>query len=264
MTDLTPLDAAHAAMEAAPADDAVRLRFYERLADSEMFLLLTEEAQGDNITPEVFDLGDASFVLVFDRDDRLAQFVGKPAPYAALSGRVIAGLLAEQGIGLGVNLDVAPSSILIPPEAVTWLAGTLGNAPSEAEARIEAVAPPRGLPELLLTALDAKLASAAGLADAAYLLGVTYEGGGKGHMLAFVDATPGAQGALAKAVAEALTFSGIEAGALDVAFFRASDPITDRLAQHGLRFDLPKPLETVQDVLRMAPGSDPARPPKLR
>lgn len=264
MTDLTPLDTAHAAMEAAPADDAARLRFYERLADCELFLLLTEEAQGDNISPEVFDLGDASFVLVFDRDDRLAQFVGKPAPYAAMSGRVIAGLLAEQGIGMGVNLEVAPSSILIPPEAVTWLASTLGNAPSEAEARIEAVSPPRGLPDLLLTSLDAKLASASGLADAAYLLGVTYEGGSKGHMLAFVDATPGAQPALAKAVAEALTFSGIEAGALDVAFFRASEPMAARLAQHGLRFDLPQPAESVQEVLRMAPGSDPARPPKLR
>jgi hypothetical protein len=264
MTDQTPLDAAHAAMEAAPADDAARLRFYERLADGEMFLLLTQEAQGDNITPEVFDLGDASFVLVFDREDRLAQFVGKPAPYAALSGRVIAGLLAEQGIGLGVNLEVAPSSILIPPEAVTWLAETLGNAPAEAEARIEAVSPPRGLPDLLLTALDAKLASAAGLAETAYLLGVTYEGGGKGHMLAFVDATPGAQGALAKAVAEALTFSGIEAGALDVAFFRASEPMAAKLAHHGLRYDLPKPPEAVQEVLRMAPGADPARPPKLR
>lgn len=264
MTDLTPLDLAHAAMEAAPADDAARLRFYERLSDCELFLLLTEEPEGENITPEVFDLGEASFVLVFDRDDRLAQFVGRPAPYAALSGRVIAGLLADQGIGLGVNLDVAPSSILIPPEAVAWLAGTLGNAPAEAEARIEALSPPRGLPDLLLTALDTKLASAAGLADAAYLLGVTYEGGGKGHMLAFVDATPGAQGALARAVAEALTFSGIEAGALDVAFFRVADPISERLARHGLRYDLPKPPETVQEVLRMAPGSDPARPPKLR
>ena len=83
-------------------------------------------------------------------------------------------------------------------------------------------------------------------------------------MLAFVDAAPGAQGALAKAVAEALTFSGIEAGALDVAFFRASEPMAARLAQHGLRFDLPQPVEAVQEVLRMAPGSDPAKPPKLR
>ena len=65
-------------------------------------------------------------------------------------------------------------------------------------------------------------------------------------------------------MAEALTFSGIEAGALDVAFFRASEPMAARLTQQGLRFDLPQPVEAVQEVLRMAPGSDPARPPKLR
>ncbi len=118
MSDETPLDMSHAAMEAAPNDDAARLRFYERLADSEMFLLLTKETEGDQISPEIFDLGDASFVLVFDRIERLAQFVGKPAPYAALSGRVIAQMLAGQGIGLGVNLEVAPSQMLIPPEAV--------------------------------------------------------------------------------------------------------------------------------------------------
>ena len=36
----TPLDLAFAAMQAAPDEDAPRLRFYERLADAELFLLL--------------------------------------------------------------------------------------------------------------------------------------------------------------------------------------------------------------------------------
>ena len=40
MSDLTPLDIAHGAMEAAPNDDAIRLAFYERLGDGELFLLL--------------------------------------------------------------------------------------------------------------------------------------------------------------------------------------------------------------------------------
>ena len=125
----TPLDIAHGAMDAAPEDDAARLKFYERLADSEMFLLLTKEAIGDQISPEIFDLGDASFVLVFDREERLSAFVGKAAPYVALSGRVVAQMLTGQGIGLGVNLEVAPSQMLIPPEAVVWLCETLAHTP---------------------------------------------------------------------------------------------------------------------------------------
>lgn len=259
----TPLDIAHAAMEAAPQDDAARLRFYERLADAELFLLLTEEAQGEKISPEVFELSDDSFVLVFDTEERLAEFVGKPAPYAALSGRIIAQMLAPSGIGLGVNLEVAPSSILIPSNAMGWLVDTLGNAPDEVEAKAEEFSAPAGLPEVLITALDAKLSTAAGLARWAYLVGVTYDSGLRSHMLGFVDALPEAQGALAKAVSEALTFSGIEAGALDVSFFASSDAVAAQLAKVGLRFDLPEP-EKPSEHIQVPPGSDPEKPPRLR
>jgi len=263
MTERTPLDQAHDAMAAAPGDDAARLRFFERLADSELFLLLSEEAKGEAMSPELFDLADGRFVLAFDREARLADFVGRPAPYAALSGRVIAALLAKEGIGMGVNLDVAPSSILIPAEAVAWLDATLGQGPEEVEAEMEAFGAPADLPEILLSALDQKLATARGLAQSAYLVGVTYAGGGHGHLLGVVDALPQAEGALARAANEALTFSGIEAGALDVGFFAATDPVAARMAQVGLRFDLPQ--VTAEDAgTRPAPGSDPDAPPILR
>ena len=44
MSDTTVLDLAHMAMEAAPEDDTARLRFFERVADSELFLLLDADA----------------------------------------------------------------------------------------------------------------------------------------------------------------------------------------------------------------------------
>jgi len=263
MTEMTPLDLAHAAMEAAPEEDAARLRFFERLADSELFVLLDKEPEGDRISPDIFDTGEGRFVLVFDREERLAQFADRIVPYAALSGRVIAQMLAGQGIGLGVNLEVAPSSILIPEAAMGWLAETLSHAPGEVEAAISEVRPPQGLPEVLLTALDAKLATAAGLAQTAYLAAVTFEGGGSGHLLAFIGAQDGAEGALAKAAGEALTFSGIEAGALDVGFFAASAEISARLSRVGLRFDLPQVAEA-QSYQPQMPGSDPAKPPRLK
>ncbi len=259
----TPIDIAHAAMQASPDDDSARLRFYERLADAELFLLLSEEAKADKVSPEVFELAEASFVLVFDTEERLAEFVGKTAPYAALSGRVIAQMLASSDMGLGVNLEVAPSSILIPPEAMGWLVDTLDNAPDEVEAKPEIFSSPAGLPEALIMALDQKLSTAAGLARWAYLVGVTYDTGAQSHMLGFVDAIPQAQGALAKAVNEALTFSGIEAGALDVGFFDATDSVAGQLARVGLRFDLPE-AEQPAEYIHVAPGRDPAKPPKLK
>ena len=262
MTEMTPLDAAYSAMEAAPQDDAVRLRFYERLADSELFLALEGEPGGDQITPRIFPVEDQSFVLVFDREERLADFAEGTAPYAVLSGRGLATMLSGQGIGLAVNPG-APSSILIPAEAVDWLADTLSEAPEEVEETPEEIAPPSGLPEALIAALDTKLATAGGLARLAYLSAVTYAGGRKSHLLAFVDPVPGAEPALARAAGEALTFSGIEAGVMDVGFFRASDPVCAKLAKTGLRFDLPEPAKAGH-VPGSAPGMDPDMPPKLR
>ena len=259
----TPLDTAHAAMSAAPDDDAARLRFYERLGDAELFLLLATEANGDAVTPQVFDPGSGSIVLVFDRLERLSAFVGAEAPYAALSGRVIVGLLAEQELGLGLNMGVAPSSFLLDSAGVKWLSQTLGHAPDEVEARLAEVAAPTGLPEVLISALDTKLATATGLAQLAYLVSSTDTDGARSHLLAFVGAAPGAEPSLAQAASEALTFSGIEAGAMDVAFFDANDPVAERLARVGLRFDLPQPAPARAPEATV-PGSDPDRQPKLR
>jgi hypothetical protein len=261
MTDIvTLLDAAHAAVTADPENETLRLRFFERLADGEMVLLLEREALGDNLEPTVFDLDDGPVVLVFDREERLASFSGGIAPYAALPGRVIAGLLKGQGIGLGVNLGVAPSSMLLPPEALDWLAETLDEGPEEVEALPESFRAP-SVPEAVIAALDGKLARAGGLASAALLAGVVYAGGRKGHLLALLDAAEGAEGALARAMNEALVFSGIEAGELDVVFLAAGSPAAEAMARVGFRFDLPQPEAPVAPT---APGLDPSRPPKLR
>lgn len=257
----TPLDTAHIAMDANPDEDTIRLQFYERLADSELFLLLEKEANGDQIEPRLFDTEDMRLVLVFDREYRLNAFAEGPAPYAALSGRSLVDMLDGQDIGLGVNLGLAPSSTIVPPQAISWLRQTLEGGPEEVSETPEEIGAPAGLPERLITGLDTKLAQAAGLARFAYLTTVVYKGGRRSHMLAFIDAVPGSEPTLASATREALVFSGLDAGELDVAFFKPSDPMAAKLAKTGLRFDLP---EAATVKAPSAPGMDPNTPPRLK
>ncbi len=262
----TPLDTAHAAMDAAPDDDAARLRFFSCVADTPLLILLDGEARGDTLEPRLFPLESGPVVLAFDADDRLAAFTGAPAPYAELPGRVLAAMLAGQGIGLGLNLGVAPSSFLIGADGIDWLASTLARDPDTVEARPQAFHPPGDLPERLLHALDAKLARATGLAEAALLAGVTYGAGRRGHLLAFVGAAAGAEAALARAVSEALTFSGIDAGEMDVVFLAGDDPALAAMCRVALQFDLAQPPQPAADRMSApaAPGTDPQRPPRLR
>ncbi|WP_420860491.1 SseB family protein [Algirhabdus cladophorae] len=256
---LTRLDVAHQKMEQS-GQDADRAAFYERLAEAEVMLLLAAESDGAQVVPHVFEADGLSFVLIFDTEERLVDFVGQATPYAALSGRVVVQMLAGQGLGLGLNLGGAPSETLLDAAAVDWLAEQVQPEPSEAQDIPQEIAPPH-VPEAIITALDGKLAGAAGLARSAYLVQVHYKSGAKGHMLAFIDAVHGAEGALSQAMTEALHFADIDAASLDVAFFDRSDSFTAHLAKHGLRFDIPQP---AKEQSPSAPGMDPQKPPKLR
>ena len=144
MTELTPLDLAHAAMMAAPDDDAARLRFYERIADVELFVLLEAEPDGDQINPVLLE---DSYVIVFDRSARLAAYVGDAAPYVALSGRAIAGMLDGQPLGTHIY-------ICGPKGMIGWVRGKAADLgwPREAVHYEEFLAPQSGKP------FDVKLA----------------------------------------------------------------------------------------------------------
>lgn len=255
----TPLDIAHAAMMSDEDRDDLRLRFFEKLAEAELVLLLEKDPDGDAIEPEMFDLESGAVVLAFDGEERLAAFAHKTVPYVAMPGRALIALLAENGLGLALNFDVAPSSILLPHEALESIAAVLAVEPEEALGLPDEVLRPRNVPDLVLQSLDGRLGRAAGLARAALLAEAVYPEDRR-HVLAFLDTAPQAERALAKAVNEALVFAEAEDFALDVIFLASGEELARRLGRVALRFDLPKP-ETPKAP--DAPGMDPERPPRL-
>jgi len=281
---MTPLDDAHAAMMDNPEDDAARLRFYRRLADTTLFLLLTREPESDGapLDPEILEIDNKEaanidrYALVFDTEERLAAFASSykndALPYAALPGRVIAGALAGQGVGLALNLDTAISSILLPDQALDWLTDTLAAEPEPGEGTLIGIAPPVGLPDGLIEGLEEKLVSAAGLASHAVFVKGSYSDAREGWLLAFIDARPGSEPALARATHEALIFSGTDLAAVDVAFFAANDPICEHLDHMGLRYEFPDPDAGEHDedgyeevhAGPKGPGMDPEDPPILK
>ena len=259
---MTELDLAYAAMQA--GDAAAGLRFYRVLADATLFLLLEREAEAESIDPRVFDLADGPVLLAFDLEERLALMGEGPLPYAALPGRIIAQQMVGQGLSLGLNFGCnAASEVMLGPDELQWLCEMLEASPEVVQAVPVQFFASHGLPEVLSEALTRTLQGAAGLASAALLAGVIYSDGRRGHMLAVIDALPEAEAALARAMGEALRFSGIEAGALDVCFMAGSDAALVRMAAVAHVFDVPERVVEEQ-VSRPAPGMDQGKPPILR
>jgi hypothetical protein len=248
---MSPLDAAHAAMTAAPENEAMRLAYFGALADSALWLWLEAEPEGEALAPRVFDLPDGPAVLAFDSAERLADVAGTAA-YAELPGRVVAQALAGQGLALGVNLGSDAPAFLVPPDAVDWLA-TLVTAAPEAGAASGAVAAPGPVPEALVKGLAALLR---GTASAAALVRV------EGGLTLVVAGALADDVALARAAGEAATFAGLDEP-LAVAFAEPGAALLSAAARSGLPLDLtldPLPAPTPP----RAPGSDPGRPPRLR
>ena len=121
-------------------------------------------------------------------------------------------------------------------------------------ARFEAPA----VPEAVLTALAGVAMFGGGC-----LAGVVYASGRRGVMLALTGVQPDNEPRVARAVTEALAFSGLEASVLDLVFVSAGDPVLTRMAEVGLVYQPEVRAAPVAEA-PMAPGSDPLRPPILR
>jgi hypothetical protein len=170
------------------------------------------------------------------------------------------GRSAKTGLSLGLNLGSgAASEMILPPEALDWLVAMLDQkVPEPLAARIAGFVPPV-VPAVVLAAL----APVARAARRACLVGVRYQEGGQGQLLALVGVEAAAEARVARAVTEALAFSGVEAGALDVAFLAEGDAMLARMA--GIALVIDELAEVAPEPARqVGPGMDPARPPVLR
>ena len=249
--ETTDLDRAQDAVGS--GGDEARLSFFRLLANTNLLVLLEREAQGDVLEPRLFDLDEGQVALAFDLEERLALMGDAPLPYAEIPGRVLARLLAGEGLGLGLNLGAGSASeMLLPASAMQWLADIL-EPQDQAEAESFRDLQP---PEPILVEVMRKILAEAppvwgGLARGVQLF--SREGNG---LILLQGTEPDAEVALATALSEALRFSDLGGQVVDISFANSK-------LSGGVRLDWPK---AAPKSARgpSAPGMNPDQPPKLR
>jgi hypothetical protein len=267
---MTPLDRAFADVN--DADETTLLQAYKVLADQLLLVPLAPDSTAENLVPKIFDLAEGKVILAFDTEDRISEFGAGfsegAIDYAALPGRVLARQLLGAQVSIGLNFGSgAQSEILLPPGVIDWLTNVLDVTPQAAFDLPLSFSKPGRLPAGLMVGLTALFDRLAGNVGAALLAAVQYQSGRHGHLLVVIDAKETAQEPIAGAVSEALIFSGVEMGEIDVTFVTAKDPIVSLLLEHAYVFE---PARTIADVQSPAqtvtspPGLDPAHPPRLR
>ena len=250
---MSRLDALVADLLAKPEDEGRARALYAALAGTELCLFLAEEAAGDSLAPKLVPLESGPVALAFDSEERLTDFAG-PAPFAALSGRSLAELLAPNDIGLGLNLGSVGEYVLTP-EVLAWIAEHQVDAAASASQPV-ALHPPGSLAEALLPEIEARLAATQGLAQQAVLARAEYPHGVFRPLIGFIAAREGAEAGLSTLIGEALAIAGHDPAGCDIAFLPPDGPLTTRARAAGLVIDLPQP--------PARPAPDPTKPPRLR
>ncbi|WP_372802016.1 SseB family protein [Paracoccus seriniphilus] len=219
------------------AGELQRARMLSRLADTQLSVALVGEPVGDQIELRMFPLEHGPVALACDSEDRLADFFGEAVAYAAMPGRVLAGLLRDEGAGLLVNPG-HPSEMMLDAAILDWLAGALAAQPEAAQARLRLLAPAPGVVADLALPLAERLADMRELVSGAALAGVGRDGSAEGlagHVVVIAGADEGHQDAIAKALSEALAFLPPQDGGVDITFRDGPLPPA------ALQFDLSPP-----------------------
>lgn len=258
MTEPTPLDLAHADIVAANGADAeqrARMAWFLRLLDTQLFVLATDVSDDAPRIAE-FALEEGAVALGFDRERRLADFVGREAAFAALPGRVVARQLADAGLGLAVNAGTEGATVLAPAD-VAWLADLAAQSARAEVARLSGLSRPTGVDPALLRLVGDRLASMGGLVRRAWLAATTRGDGANGLVLAVEAGEDRGAEAMVRSLAELGALAGQQ---FDVTLVGGDDPHAAVLDRVGLRIDIERADADPPPV----PGSDPDRPPRLR
>ena len=246
-----------------PENNDARLNYYGVLADTNLFLLLEQEPSNEILEPKFIQLEGKNFALAFDSEESLSEFYGEAAAFAEVTGRVLAKMLLEEKIGLGINLGVYEGELLLPWEIIEWFVNVLDEAPNLVQNTPKKFLRAEAFPEILVKALQEKLMPAVGLFDEIWICAVEYNEDETSHLICLMGVQNSAQQAIVKSINEVLSFTNIDLGNIDVAHFSYDDEVCTKIREIGIKLEFPK-VNKVKNAARDVKNKAALQPPKLR
>ena len=246
-----------------PENNDARLNYYGVLADTNLFLLLEQEPSNEILEPKFIQLEGKNFALAFDSEESLSEFYGEAATFAEVTGRVLAKMLLEEKIGLGINLGVSEGELLLPWEIIEWFVNVLDEAPNLVQTTPKKFLRAKAFPEVLFKALQEKLMPAVGLFDEIWVCAVEYNEDETSHLICLMGVQNSAQQAIVKSINEFLSFTDIELGNIDVAHFSYDDEVCTKIREIGIKLEFPK-VSKIKNAARDVKNKVSLQPPKLR
>jgi hypothetical protein len=257
------LNKAFKEMSQNPENNDARLNYYGVLADTNLFLLLEQEPSNEILEPKSITLEGNRFALAFDCEENLSEFYGEAAEFAQVTGRVLAKMLFDEQIGLGINLGISEGELLLPFEVIEWFVNLLDQTPNFISNTPKKFLSSNTFPVVIIEALQQKLKPAVGLFIEIWVCGVEYSENEFSHLICLVGAQKSAEQAMIKSIKEVLSFSDLNLGNIDVAPFNYNDDACSKIRNIGIKLEFPE-VQELKNSTGEIKNKATLRPPKLR
>lgn len=174
----TRLDEAWAAAQAVGATEDAAARFIDVLLAEALVCPIFDEDdaeaddESESVQPRLVEIAGRETVLLFDSEERLAEYVEEPTAFIAAPGRAFFDMAAANGAQIALNLDVAESSTVFEPHVVQAISTLAAESDDEVSLELDeslTVEAPDDASPALLGALAARVGAARALLAEAWL-----------------------------------------------------------------------------------------------
>ena len=216
------IDELYSCVHNEPNNTERKLEFYRRIFGNDFLVVLQNSDFDDDFRPKIFDTQEGKFLLCFENNQKLTNFITQETAHVLLSFKEIIELIKNKKIGIALNIG-NHSGILLDLKAVDWIEQVIsaGQVEELRSVPIEFEFPTLGN-EFLLSNLKIVLETMSGMTKKAILAQAHYKDLNVCLFLGFIDSPQLFHKFIKERLLDVLTLHKSDRIFLDVAFLSSS------------------------------------------
>ena len=234
------IDELYSYLQSEPNNTNRKLEFYQRILGHDFLVVLENTDLDEDLRPHIFNTEEGRFLLCFENNEKLTNFIIRETTHALLSFKEIIKFVENKKIGIALNLGTK-SGVLLDLKAVRWIEQVILTGPAiELSSRPIAFEFPNLVDKNLISKLKIALDKLSGMTKKVVLARARYKDLGVSYFLGFIDSPQVFHELIKERILDIVKLQKSDSVFVDVAFLSSSTELASQLVANGLTMTLPK------------------------
>lgn len=234
------IDELYSLLYSEPSNTDRKLEFYQRILGDDFLVVLENSDFEEDLQPYIFDTHEGRFLLCFENNNKLTNFVTSETSHALFPFKEIIKAIKNKKIGIALNLG-DQSGVLLDLKAVDWIDKVISTGQAEelssTPIKFEF---PNLVDGILFDNLKLAVKKLSKMTKKVVLARARYKDLSVSHFLGFIDSPQVFHELIKERVLDIVKLDKSDSVFVDVAFLSSSTELASQLIESGLIITLPK------------------------